>query len=125
MSREKTLVLVVDDDPGVLKLVSRSLEAGGYQVVTAEDGETALQLVERENPSLVLLDIIMPGMDGLQVCRRIRDQTDIPVILLTGKNRVEATASALNIGANDCIAKPFTHQELLARVKAVLQRTKF
>ncbi len=125
MLLRKPLLLVVDDDPGLLHLVSHALEAAGYGVITAGDGVTALELVDSQSPSLVLLDVRMPGPDGFQVCQRIRDLTDIPIIMMTVENQDEAIVRGLNTGADDYIPKPFTTNELLARVKAVLRRTKF
>jgi len=125
MTQRKPLILVVDNDPAVLRLVSRSLEAEGYQAITAEEGTTALRLVENESPNLVLLDIVMPGLDGFQVCQRIRELTDIPVIMLSVKDEVRDIAHGLNNGADDYLPKPFNPNELLARTKAVLRRTQF
>ncbi len=125
MPPKKPLILVVDDDAGLLRLVSRSLEVAGYQVITAGEGTTALQLVESESPNLVLLDVIMPGLNGFQVCQRIRELADIPVIMLTVKDEVENVAHGLNNGADDYIPKPFSDSELLARTKAVLRRRQF
>jgi len=125
MLARKPLILVVDDDPGVLRLVSHSLEVGGYQVITSNEGMTALRLIENESPSLVLLDIVMPGIDGLQVCQRIHESSDIPVIMLTVKDEAKEIAHGLDTGADDYLTKPFSTNELLARVRAVLRRTKF
>ncbi len=125
MPARKPLILVVDDDPGLLRLVSRNLEEAGYEAITAGDGKTALSLIETHEPSLVLLDVRMPGLDGFQVCQRIRDLTDIPVIMLTVESQDGEISRGLNTGADDYIPKPFTTDELLARIKAVLRRTKF
>lgn len=125
LATKKPLILVVDDDPGLLRLVSRSLEVAGYQVVTAEEGTTALQLVETERPNLVLLDVILPGLDGFQVCQRIRELADIPIIMLSIRDQVEDITNGLNNGADDYLPKPFSDTELLARTKAVLRRTQF
>ena len=125
MTLKKPLVLVVDNDPAVLRLVARSLEAGGYEAITAGEGITALRLVERERPNLVLLDIVMPGLDGFQVCQRIRELTDTPIIMLSVKDEVTDIAHGLGTGADDYISKPFSPNELLARTKAVLRRTQF
>jgi len=125
MTLRKPLILVVDDDSAVLRLVTRSLEVAGYQVITAEEGVTALQLVESESPNLVLLDVVMPGLDGFQVCQRIRDLANIPIIMLSIRDEVENITHGLNNGADDYIPKPFSDHELLARTKAVLRRTQF
>ena len=125
IATKKPLILVVDDDPGLLRLVSRSFEVAGYQVITAEEGVTALELVENERPNLVLLDVVMPGLDGFQVCKRIRELVDIPIIMLSIKDEVEDITQGLNAGADDYLPKPFSDNELLARTKAVLRRTQF
>ena len=125
MAMRKPLILVVDNDPAVLRLVSHSLEAEGYQAITAEEGMTALRLVESESPNLVLLDIVMPGLDGYQVCKRIRELTDTPIIMLSIKDQVKDVAYGLDNGADDYLPKPFSPSELLARTKAVLRRTQF
>ena len=125
MASRKPFIAVVDDDPGLLKLVSEALEMEEYQAITAGDGNRGLQLVQDREPNLVLLDITMPGLDGFQVCERIRDFSSVPVIMLTAKGRTEDVVRALDTGADDYITKPFSINELLARVKAVLRRTKF
>jgi DNA-binding response OmpR family regulator len=125
MAPQKPLILVVDDDPALVRLVSLNLNLDGYQVVTAPDGKTAIELIQSEKPALVLLDIMMPGMDGFQTCGRIRDFSEIPIIMLTAKGGVEDVVHGLDIGADDYVTKPFSITELLVRVKAVLQRAKF
>jgi DNA-binding response OmpR family regulator len=125
MPQQKPLVLVVDDDPALVRLVSLNLELDGYQVLTAASGSTAIDLMQKEQPSLVLLDVMMPGMDGFQTCQRIRDFTAVPIIMITAKGGVEDVVHGLDIGADDYITKPFSITEMLARVKAVLQRAKF
>lgn len=125
MPHRKPSILVIDDDPGLLKLVSRNLELEDYQVITAIDGETGLQLIEDEEPALVLLDIMMPGLDGFQVCERVRQFSEVPIIMLTAKGRAEDIVHGLDTGADDYVIKPFDTNELLARVKAVLRRAKF
>jgi DNA-binding response OmpR family regulator len=119
-----TTVLVVDDEPLVRDVMSRYLEHDGHRVVTAEDGETARALIERETPSLVLLDIMLPGRtDGLELCRWIRSTSDLPVILLTARVEETDRIVGLELGADDYVVKPFALEELLARVHAVLRRT--
>jgi DNA-binding response OmpR family regulator len=125
MPQQKPLLLVVDDDPTLVKLVSLNLEMDGYQVVTAANGETAIELIQKEQPALVLLDVMMPGMDGFQTCTRVREFSEIPIIMLTAKGGVEDVVHGLDIGADDYVVKPFSITELLARIKAVLQRSKF
>ena len=125
MPYRKLLVLVVDDDPGLLKLVRVNLEMEGYSVVTALDGKAALQLINDEEPALILLDIMMLGMDGFQVCESVREFSEVPIIMLTARGRPEDIVHGLDIGADDYVIKPFSINELLARVKAVLRRKKF
>ena len=122
MPQRKPLILVVDDDPGILKLVTLNLELEGYQVITASDGKTALQLVENEQPTLVILDVMMPGLDGLQVTQRIRKNMNLPIIILSAKGETSDRVSGLDVGADDYLAKPFEPAELLARVRSVLRR---
>jgi len=125
MASRKPLILVVDDDRGLLKLVRRDLELEDYRVITASDGKTGLELIEDEDPALVLLDILMPGLDGFHVCERTRQFSDVPIIMLTAKSRIEDVVNGLDIGADDYVTKPFGADELLARVKAALRRTNF
>jgi len=125
MPQQKPLLLVVDDDPALVRLVSLNLELDGYQVVTAPNGKTAIDLIEKEQPALVLLDVMMPGMDGFQTCARVREFSEVPIIMLTAKGRSEDAIQGLNVGADDYVIKPFSTEELLARVRAVLRRAKF
>ena len=117
-------LLVVDDAEEVIEAVTVSftLQWRETEVIGAADGEAALDLVEQEHPDLVLLDIAMPGMDGFETLRRIREFSDVPVILLTAKDDVLDKVKGLELGADDYVTKPFDHLELLARVKAVLRR---
>ena len=115
-------ILIVDDDPVILRFVGANLRARNFEVITAEDGKSALQAVEERLPDLVLLDIMMPGMDGLEVCRRIREWSGVPIIMLSAKTEVTDKVELLNLGADDYITKPFGVEELLARVQAVLRR---
>jgi two-component system, OmpR family, KDP operon response regulator KdpE len=119
----KPLVLVVDDDHKILRLLRIELTAQGFQVIMAERGNDAIELVERQRPELVVLDIIMPGMDGLEVLRRVRESSGVPVILLTAKGTDSDKILGLELGADDYLAKPFNPEELTARVRAVLRRT--
>jgi two-component system KDP operon response regulator KdpE len=122
MSENKTRVLVVDDEMSYIRAVEINLEARGYQVLSAQDGQTAIDLVASEEPDLVLLDLRMPGMDGFEVCRRIRDFTMVPVIMLTALAEDTDKVRGLDTGADDYITKPFSAEELVARVQAVLRR---
>lgn len=115
-------ILVVDDEPRYLGLVQINLETDGYRVITAMDGQQAVEAVARENPDLVLLDIMMPVMDGFTACERIREFSSVPVIILTAKGEERDRVRGLDAGADDYIVKPFSAQELLARVRAVLRR---
>jgi two-component system KDP operon response regulator KdpE len=117
-------ILVVDDEPRVVRLVSKVLEAVGYQVIAAASGEPALEMVALEQPDLVLLDIRLPhGLDGYEVCRRIREFSEVPVIMLTAKAQETDVLHGFDAGADDYLTKPFNAKELVARVKAVLRRT--
>ncbi len=115
-------ILAVDDDPEILDVISRGLKFEGYEVDIALDGEKALTRFRESAPDLVLLDIMMPGMDGLEVCREIRKMRDTPVLMLTAKDAVDDKIAGLDSGADDYIVKPFVLEELLARVRAHLRR---
>lgn len=119
----KTRILVVDDDIGVLKSVRANLQAKDCEMLLAMDGIEALQIIEREFPDLIILDIMMPGMDGFEVCRQVREWSKIPIIMLSARHDVEEKARCLNGGADDYITKPFGVNELIARVRAILRRT--
>jgi DNA-binding response OmpR family regulator len=123
MPSRKVTVLVVDDDVRMLRMMQRTLELEGYQALTATNGEIALNTFDEQSPDLVLLDIMMPGMDGYTVCQHIREFSQIPIIMVTAKGNDEEKVKGLDIGADDYITKPFSTQELMARVKAVLRRT--
>ncbi len=115
-------VLVVDDDPGIVKLVRAYLEQSGFGVLVAYDGKKAMQIARHERPDLVILDLMLPEMDGWDVCRALRKESDVPVIMLTA--RVEETDKlvGLELGADDYVTKPFSPRELVARVRSVLRR---
>jgi two-component system KDP operon response regulator KdpE len=119
----KPLVLVADDEPRITKLVSIALGEEGFRVVTASSGAEALQKAEEIRPDIVLLDIVMPDMDGIEVMRQLRERRPVPVILLTAKGSISDKAKGLDLGADDYIAKPFHPDELAARVRAVLRRS--
>lgn len=119
-----TRVLLVDDDLQILPLLQRGLAYEGFEVYTAIDGETGLAAAKQYQPHIVLLDIAMPGLDGFEVCRRLRLQEDIAIIMLTARDEVTDKVSALNLGADDYVPKPFAFDELVARIRAVLRRHK-
>ncbi|MCQ2437333.1 MAG: response regulator transcription factor [Clostridia bacterium] len=118
----KTKILLVDDDPNIRQLVKLYLDKEGYDVVLAERGDEALQKFKSDNPNLILLDLMLPGIDGLQVCREIRAGSNVPIIMLTAKDETFDKVLGLEMGADDYVAKPFEPKELLARIKAVLRR---
>lgn len=120
MSREK--VLVVDDEPRYVRLLRANLESVNYRVTAASDGASALQKAEIEDPDLILLDLMLPDMDGSEVCRRIREFSTVPIIMLTARREQADKVLGLDIGADDYITKPFDADELLARVRAQLRR---
>ena len=115
-------VLVVDDEPIVRDVVVRYLERDGFQTLTASDGEVAMALIEEREPSLVVLDVMLPGTDGLSLCRWIRDRSSLPVILLTARGEEADRIVGLELGADDYVTKPFSPRELAARVRSVLRR---
>jgi DNA-binding response OmpR family regulator len=122
MPKKKTLILVVDDDIRMLRMMKRMLELEDFEVQTANCGEAALKIFEKDTPSLVLLDIMMPDMDGYIVCRRIREFSQVPIIMVTARGDDKEKVEGLNIGADDYVTKPFSASELAARVRAVLRR---
>jgi two-component system alkaline phosphatase synthesis response regulator PhoP len=115
-------ILVVDDEPSIVRLVKSYLEAEGYQVLTASDGATGLKSALANKPDLVVLDIMLPGMDGLEVLSRLREESSVYVILLTAKTEEMDKVVGLSVGADDYVSKPFSPRELTARVKAALRR---
>ena len=116
-------VLVVDDDPTVREVVIAYLTRAGHTVTSAADGTEALASVAQYPPELVVLDLMLPGVDGLEVCRRLRESSDIPVIMLTAKGTVSDRVVGLEQGADDYVTKPFSPRELVLRVESVLRRT--
>lgn len=121
------VILVVDDEEPIQELIKFNLEKEGYQVITADDGPEALKTVEEKHPDLVVLDIMLPGMNGLEVCTKLRMNPkfcDLPVIMLTAKGEEIDKVLGLEIGADDYITKPFSPRELLARIRARLRRMK-
>ena len=117
-----TRVLLVDDDPKIISLLKRGLAYEGFEVYTAPDGEAGLIAAKKYQPHLVLLDITMPGVDGFEVCRRLRLLDDMAIIMLTARDDVTDKVNALGLGADDYVPKPFSFDELVARIRAVLRR---
>jgi len=115
-------VLVVDDDVKTVELVKLYLKRDGYRVLTAYDGVEALRLARDGHPDLIILDLMLPGVDGLEICRTLRTESDVPIIMLTAKTTDEDKLIGLGLGADDYVTKPFSPKELAARVRAVLRR---
>jgi len=115
-------ILVVDDDLELLSLIGYALRQAGYMVVEASDGQAAVEAFERESPALVILDVNLPRLSGLEVCRRIRNQSKVPIMMLTVRSAEEDQVQALDLGADDYLTKPFSPRTLLARVRALLRR---
>jgi two-component system, OmpR family, response regulator MprA len=115
-------ILVVDDDPNILKVVQRGLAFEGYRVLVASSGEAALSTARESVPDLIILDLMLPGLDGLEICRRLRGGIDTPILMLTARDAVRDKVAGFEAGADDYLAKPFVFDELLARVRALLRR---
>ena len=115
-------MLLVDDEPKIHRLVHRVLEPEGFAVLDAQDGQEAVEMVGTRHPDVVLLDVEMPRLDGMEVCRRIRAISDVPVVMVTARAGEDALVRGLDLGADDYVTKPFSPRELLARVRAVLRR---
>jgi len=122
MNKGKARILVVDDEPKYVRTIQVTLEIRGYEVIAARNGEMGIDLAVAEEPDLIILDIRMPGMNGYQVCERIREFSAVPIIMLTALAEEADMVKGLNTGADDYVTKPFSAQELLARVGAVLRR---
>jgi DNA-binding response OmpR family regulator len=122
---KESCIAVADDDPKMVRLVRRNLELAGFRVVTATDGLGAISIVESEDPDLLVLDLVMPGMDGAEVLTRLREFTWLPVIILSGRSDETDIIRGLEAGADDYVRKPFSPKELLARIQAVLRRSSF
>jgi DNA-binding response OmpR family regulator len=118
-------ILVVDDEPHMVKLVEANLQVAGYDVVSATDGRSALSAVENERLDLVILDIMLPHMDGYEVCQRIREYSAVPILMLTARGSEIDLVHGFDAGADDYLVKPFSVNELLVRVRAILKRSKF
>jgi two-component system, OmpR family, response regulator MprA len=116
-------ILIIEDDPAILKVLQRGLAYEGYTVDVATDGRTGLNLAHDHHPDLVILDWMLPGMDGLEVCRRLRLQGGLPILMLTAKDTIQDRVQGLDAGADDYIVKPFNLDELTARIRALFRRT--
>src|SRR5215470_1660027 len=125
MPAKKTTILAADDDPQLLRLMTRNLQLEGYDVLAASDGKQALELIESNSLDLVLLDVMMPKMDGFTVCYRVREFSAVPIIIVTARGQDQDKVRGLDLGADDYLTKPFSVDELLARVRAVLRRAQF
>ncbi|RME07877.1 MAG: DNA-binding response regulator [Anaerolineae bacterium] len=117
-------VLVIEDDEGILAFLRRGLSYEGYEVDVATDGQTGLKKATEGRPDMVILDLMLPGLDGLEVCRRLRATSDVPIIILTAKDGVTDRVIGLDMGADDYLVKPFDLDELLARMRALMRRTR-
>ncbi len=119
-----TTILIVEDEEPILELISKYLMAEGFNVVTARDGISALTQARTSNPALIVLDVMLPGMDGLEVCRRIQQESDVYILMLTARTEEIDKVVGLSVGADDYLTKPFSPRELVARVKAILRRSR-
>ena len=116
-------ILVVDDEPPIVDVLAYNLEQANYEVLFARDGQEALDMARREHPDLIVLDLMLPEVDGLEVCRRLRRDRDVPIIMLTARDAEVDRVVGLELGADDYVVKPFSVRELVARVKSVLRRS--
>ncbi len=117
-------ILVVDDEPSIVTLLIFNLEKAGFSVITAEDGNKGLELALSEKPALIVLDLMLPGMDGMDVCKTLRhEKVNTPILMLTAKDEEFDKILGLELGADDYLTKPFSVREVIARVKAILRRT--
>ncbi len=123
MRKQGASILVVDDEREIVRALRRELSAHGYTVLSASSGEEALEVFAQQHPDLLLLDLLLPGMSGLEVCRRVRSVSNIPIIVLSVKGAERDKVEALDLGADDYVAKPFGMDEVLARVRVALRRT--
>ncbi len=125
MPAKKSTILIADDDPQLLRLVARNLQLEDYDVLVASDGKQALEQIEHHALDLVLLDVMLPRMDGFAVCQRVREFSAVPIIIMTARGQDQDKVRGLDLGADDYLIKPFGIEELLARVRAVLRRAQF
>jgi len=124
MSYKPSLILIVEDDRKTANLVSIYLEREGFKTISAYDGQKALELVKRHQPGFVILDLMLPKIDGIEVCRQLRSQSDLPILMLTAKDEELDRVLGFSLGADDYMVKPFSPRELVARVKAILRRVR-
>ena len=117
-------ILVIEDDPAVSQLVQLYMVHDGFQVLEAKDGKTGLRMAIERSPSLILLDLNLPKMDGIEICRRVREVSDVPIIMVTARNDEDDRIDGLDLGADDYVSKPFSPRELVSRVQAVLRRSR-
>ena len=118
----KASILVVDDEPAVLKVLVTRLQLAGYEVFSATNGEEAIEAFHKEDPDLIVLDVMLPKMDGFAVCRRIRAESVVPIIFLTALEAISERVAGLDLGADDYLSKPFSPKELEARIATILRR---
>ena len=118
------LIYVVEDEPSIGEVVGMYLRRAGFQVICFKDGKSALAGLERQFPDLIILDLMLPGLDGLEITRWIRDRSNLPIIMLTARREEVDRIAGLEMGADDYVIKPFSPQELVSRVRAVLRRTR-
>jgi DNA-binding response OmpR family regulator len=122
-STSDSSILIVEDDPNTVSLLTACLKNEGFKIIPAFDGEKAIALASQHNPILVILDLLLPKVDGLEVCQRLRKISDVPILMLTGKGREDDKVLGLTVGADDYLVKPFSPKELVARVRALLRRS--
>jgi DNA-binding response OmpR family regulator len=125
MPAKKTTIVIADDDPQILRLVTRNLQLEGYATQTATNGQEALEAIQAATPDAVLLDVMMPKLNGFEVCRRVRQFSTVPIIIVTARGHDQDKVQGLDLGADDYLTKPFSVDELLARVRAVLRRAEY
>jgi len=120
----RTRILIVEDDPNIVDLMRSNLAVRGFDTIVSADGERALALLDTEQPEVILLDLMLPGMDGFELCRRVRERSAVGVIVVSARGGDQDKVAALNLGADDYMTKPFSIEELLARIAATLRRTR-
>jgi DNA-binding response OmpR family regulator len=125
MPVKKTTIMVADDDPHLLRLIALNLQFEGYEVLTASNGQQALEQIAKHSPDLVILDVMMPYLDGFMVCQQVREFSTVPIMIVTAHGQDQEKIRGLDLGADDYLTKPFSVNELLARVHAILRRAQF